>query len=108
MIEEAVERGWVFGTLMFGEAQVRIGHLVLGALKTPTLRNALFALSRQFERIKAEALADDFDKILDGLAGGRTPGHRRVGAWGRPARPAVPWRRPRWASRRRSPSSRST
>ena len=40
-IEDAVERGWVYGTLMFGEAQVRTGHLVLGALKTPTLRNAL-------------------------------------------------------------------
>jgi type VI secretion system protein VasG len=26
-IEEAVERGWVYGTLMFGESQVRTGHL---------------------------------------------------------------------------------
>src|SRR5579862_5601657 len=41
-IEEAIERGWVFGTLMFGEASVRTGHLVVGALKTPTLRNALY------------------------------------------------------------------
>ncbi len=63
-IEDAVERGWVFGTLMFNESQVRTGHLVLGAVKTPTLRNALYAISRQFERIKAEALGDDFAKIL--------------------------------------------
>jgi type VI secretion system protein VasG len=64
-IEEAVERGWVFGTLMFGENQVRTGHLVLGLLKTPTLRNAaLYSISRQFEKIKAEALSDDFAKIL--------------------------------------------
>ena len=27
-IEDAVERGWVYGTLMFGESQVRTGHLV--------------------------------------------------------------------------------
>lgn len=33
-IEEAVERGWVYGTLMFGETQVRTGHLVVGMLKT--------------------------------------------------------------------------
>ena len=63
-VEEAVERGWVFGTLMFGESQVRTGHLVLGALKTTTLRNALYAISRQFERIKAEALSDEFPRLL--------------------------------------------
>ena len=32
-IEEAIERGWVFATLMFGEAQVRTGHLMLGMLQ---------------------------------------------------------------------------
>ena len=63
-VEDAVERGWVFATLMFGEAQVRTGHLLLGCLKTTTLRNALYAISRQFELVKAEALADDFTKIL--------------------------------------------
>ncbi len=63
-VEDAVERGWVFATLMFGEAQVRTGHLLLGCLKTTTLRNALYAISRQFELVKAEALTDDFSKIL--------------------------------------------
>jgi type VI secretion system protein VasG len=63
-IDEAVERGWVFGTLMFGESQVRTGHLLLGCLNTPTLRNALYAISRQFQQVKADALADDFSKIL--------------------------------------------
>ena len=65
-IEEAVERAWVFASLMFGESQVRTGHLLLGALRTPTLRNALYAITRQFEAVKAEALTDDFNKILAG------------------------------------------
>jgi type VI secretion system protein VasG len=65
-VEEAVERGWVFATLLFGEHQVRTGYLVLGALKTPTLRNALYAISRQFERVKAELLSEDFPHILAG------------------------------------------
>ena len=65
-IEEAVERGWVYATLMLGEGQVRTGHLILGALKTPTLRNALYAISRQFEQVKAEALGDEFAKLLAG------------------------------------------
>ena len=65
-IEEAVERGWIFATLMFGEAQVRTGHLLYGALRTSTLRNALYAISRQFEAVKAEAFGDNFARILAG------------------------------------------
>ena len=36
-----MERGWVYGTLMFGDSQVRTGHLMVGILKTQSLRNAL-------------------------------------------------------------------
>jgi type VI secretion system protein VasG len=65
-VEEAVERGWVFGTLMLNETQVRTGHLVLGAMKTAGLRNVLTGISRQFATIKAEVLGDEFAKILGG------------------------------------------
>ena len=34
-VEEAVERGWVYGTLMFGEAQVRTGHLLSACSRRP-------------------------------------------------------------------------
>ena len=63
-IEEAVERAWVFATLMFGEAQVRSGYLIVGALRTPQLRNALQAISPEFAKLKPEALTDDFDAIV--------------------------------------------
>ncbi|MGB0128583.1 MAG: AAA family ATPase, partial [Rhodocyclaceae bacterium] len=63
-IENAVERGWVYGSLMFGETQVRTGHLIMGALKTTSLRNALLNISKQFERIRADDLAEDFAKIV--------------------------------------------
>jgi type VI secretion system protein VasG len=65
-VENAVERGWVYATLMFGEAQVRTGHLVVGILKTPSLRNALVAISRQFEAVKSDTLSDDFRRIVNG------------------------------------------
>ncbi|TAL27184.1 MAG: type VI secretion system ATPase TssH [Aquabacterium sp.] len=65
-IEHAIERGWVYGTLMFGDSQVRTGYLMLGMLKTNSLRNALLAMSRQFEKIKADDLAENFAKILGG------------------------------------------
>src|SRR5471032_1046748 len=32
-VEDAVERGWVFATLLFGESQVRTGYLVFGLLR---------------------------------------------------------------------------
>lgn len=63
-IEETVERAWVFGTLMFGESQVRSGHLVVGMLKTAGLRHALLSLSPQLQRIKLEVLSDDFSELL--------------------------------------------
>lgn len=63
-IEEAVERAWVFGTLMFGESQVRSGHLIVGMLKTANLSHALLALSPQFGKIKLEALSDAFPELL--------------------------------------------
>jgi type VI secretion system protein VasG len=66
LIEESIERGWLFATLMFGENQVRTGHLLYGGLRTTTLRNALYGISRQFEHVKAEALGDQFAKLLKG------------------------------------------
>ena len=80
-LEESVERAWVYGTLMFGESQVRSGHLIVGMLKTPSLRNALYGVSRQFEKVKLEHLSDNFASLLgespeakmvatDGFSGG--------------------------------------
>jgi type VI secretion system protein VasG len=80
-LEESVERAWVYGTLMFGESQIRSGHLIVGLLKTTGLRNALYGMSKQFERIKLEHLSDNFAKLLgespeakliatDGFSGG--------------------------------------
>jgi len=65
-VENAVERGWVYGSLMYRESHVRTGHLIVGALKTPSLRNALMAISRQFERIRGDTLTEDFEKIVAG------------------------------------------
>jgi type VI secretion system protein VasG len=86
-VEEAVERGWVFGTLMFDEGQVRTGHLLLGCLKTQNLKNALSAMSREFDKLKPDDVADRFAAIVQGspeqgqapsdgsaLAGGAAPG----------------------------------
>ncbi|MFN0184895.1 MAG: type VI secretion system ATPase TssH [Aquabacterium sp.] len=62
-IEGAIERGWVYGTLAYGDSCVRTGYLLLGMLRTNSLRNALLAISRQFEKIKPDDLAENLAKI---------------------------------------------
>ncbi|MPY87892.1 MAG: type VI secretion system ATPase TssH [Luteitalea sp.] len=65
-VENAVERGWVYATLMFGDVQVRTGHLMVGILKTPSLRNALIGISRQFEAVKLDTLTEELARIVNG------------------------------------------
>ncbi|AIR88613.1 type VI secretion system ATPase TssH [Pseudomonas cremoricolorata] len=63
-VEDAVERGWVYGSLMFGASQVRSGYLLVGILKTPSLRNALLGLSGEFAKLRIEALSERFDEYV--------------------------------------------
>src|SRR5262245_33906100 len=65
-VEDSVERGWVYGSLLFGDSVVRTGYLLVGILKTNALRNVLFAISRQFERIKADGLVEQLTAITSG------------------------------------------
>ncbi|MDQ0250308.1 type VI secretion system protein VasG [Sphingomonas kyeonggiensis] len=67
-IEEAIEKGWLYASLQFGAGRVRSGHLLYGMLKTPTLRNALFALSPEWRKVQAEKLGSDFDLVVQSSA----------------------------------------
>ncbi len=79
-IEEAIERGWVYGSLLFGDTQVRTGYLIVGAVKTPALRNALIAMSREFEKLRGDRLTDEFAARDQRLArGGGAPDRRCAG-----------------------------
>ncbi|WP_425261053.1 type VI secretion system ATPase TssH [Rubrivivax sp. RP6-9] len=87
-IADAIERGWVYGTLLYGDNVVRSGYMLVGMLKTKNLRNALVAISRQFERLKVDDLSDALPKVIagspeegqgasdgsSGAAGGAAPG----------------------------------
>ena len=65
-VEEAVERGWVYGTLMFGESQIRTGHLIVGILKTRGLSSSLLGISQEFGKIKLDTLTERFAEIVAG------------------------------------------
>jgi type VI secretion system protein VasG len=62
-IEESIEKGWLYASLMFSAQRVRTGHLVYGMLKTPTLKNALQSISLEWRKIQADRLGDEFEKI---------------------------------------------
>ena len=68
LIENAIERAWVYATLKFGEGQVRTGTLVIGMMKSTNLRNALLSISKEFAKIRADDLADNFAKICGNTA----------------------------------------
>ena len=66
VIQDMIERGWVYGTLQYGESAVRTGLLMMGAVKTPNLRNALYAVSAEFRKVKPDDFSDNFAKIVSG------------------------------------------
>jgi len=65
-IEDAMERAWVWATLKYGDAQVRTAYVLVAMLKTPSLRNVLTNMSKEFDKLKADQLADDLEKIVAG------------------------------------------
>jgi len=63
-IEDATERAWVWATLKFGDSQIRTGYVIVAMAKTPGLRSAFIAMSREWDKIKVDQLTDDFAKIV--------------------------------------------
>jgi len=65
-IENSIERAWVYATLQFGEAHVRTGTLMIGMMKSTNLRNILLSISKEFAKVRADDLAENFQKICGG------------------------------------------
>ena len=63
---DAMERGWVWGSLLYSSSHVRTGHLILGMLKTPALRYVLKTISPELGSIGPDDLADNFIDATDG------------------------------------------
>ena len=85
-LEEAVERAWVYSTLLFGESQVRTGHIIIALLKAPGLKAVLPGISDEFKKIKKEDLSDRFSSIVNGSPEDALSARdgTRVGGGGRP------------------------
>src|SRR3954465_1347817 len=65
-VMDLFDRGWHYATLMFGETQIRTGHLLVGALQSRDLARALHNTSKQFSKISVETLTAEYRKIWAG------------------------------------------
>jgi type VI secretion system protein VasG len=63
---DAVERAWTWATLKFNAGRIRSGHILLALLKTPNLRSVALGISREFEKINADQLADELEQLTAG------------------------------------------
>jgi len=56
-VADSLDRGWHYATLLFGETQIRTGHLLVGILKSLELRRALIGVSQEFAKLPVDEVA---------------------------------------------------
>ena len=83
-IETAIERGWVYATLMFNESQIRSAYLLSGMMRTRVLTNELRAISKEFDKLAEPMLSEAFGKILPGSPEARLQASDGSGLQGAP------------------------
>ena len=66
--DEAIKQAWTYATLLYGDSQVRTGHILLAMMKTATLQSILMQISREFAKVKVEDLTDNFPTLVSGSA----------------------------------------
>ncbi len=65
-IFDAIERGWVHGSMRFDDDKVRSGYVLLGALATPGLDRIVHRMSPEFEKISVKDLEAGLPGIVKG------------------------------------------
>ena len=64
-ITNAVERAWVYASLMFGAHKIRTGHVLVALLKTDFLSQELLKISPRFKQIPEAALSENFAQLVE-------------------------------------------
>ena len=60
------DSGWHYATLLFGETQIRTGHILVGALQSRELARALTNVSPEFAKVSIDLLTGEHRKIWAG------------------------------------------
>lgn len=67
-IDEAVERAWVYASLLYEQAQIRSAHLLAGMLQSGGLRQVLCGISGELAKLQPDAL---LERLPEAVAGSR-------------------------------------
>lgn len=67
-ITNAVERAWVYASLMYSANKVRTGHVLIALLKTDFLAQELLRISPRFKQIREASLSEGFVDIVSASA----------------------------------------
>ena len=65
-IFHAIQEGWNYGSLQFGDETVRSAYILLAALKVPVLDALLGKISGEFDKIDADAIGARLTDVLAG------------------------------------------
>ena len=65
-IFHAIQEGWSFGSLEFGDETVRSGYILLAALRVPVLEGLIAKISPEFDKVDADAIAARFADVTAG------------------------------------------
>src|SRR3984893_10325879 len=63
VVMDCLDRGWHYATLLFGETQIRTGHILVAMLNSLELKRALLHVSSEFAKIPADELANGHRSI---------------------------------------------
>jgi type VI secretion system protein VasG len=74
-IFRAIQEGWTFGSLEFGDDTVRSAYILLGALKVPVLEGLLFKISLEFDKIDPASMSGQLgDLLAESIEGSKPEG----------------------------------
>jgi len=63
-IFRAIQEAWTFGSLEYGDDQVRSAYILLAAMKTPVLEGLLLRMSLEFDKIDPDAMKAQLADLL--------------------------------------------
>ena len=63
-IDHAIERSWLYATLLYGDSVIRSGYLVVGMLKTTALRSVLHRMSGEFRKLESDAVTSGLLSLI--------------------------------------------
>lgn len=63
-LQRMVEEGWTWASLRFDELKIRTAHIFVGMIESNELRSVLLGISREFEKLDADEIVDNYEKLL--------------------------------------------